>query len=186
MASYINMQQSAYKAVARLMPTDVHVPECYITLRMILDIISLKLYHHYCIFPDTTAKPNPGNSIVVKNVAPRQWGGRPYNFGLYKSGTLIIDTIDSIYALMATQCNVGVGSQAVFDYTPQLYFGVVNNMKSGHIFKHISLTQQNFCVDLMKHRNGVVVTLSQNGASGEYVFSASGRTSLNLIMEFFQ
>ena len=138
-------------------------------------IKTILLFHHYCIFPDTTAKPNPGNSIVVKNVAPRQWGGRPYNFGLYKSGTL-----------MATQCNVGVGSQAVFDYTPQLYFGVVNNMKSGHIFKHISLTQQNFCVDLMKYRNGVVVTLSQNGASGEYVFSASGCTSLNLIMEFFQ
>ena len=100
--------------------------------------------------------------MVVKNVKPRMWSGLPRNFGLYKDGRLLV-----------TQHNVGVGSQAVFQLTPILYFGVVKDITVGEIFKSLTITQSNFTVNMNNYTNGLVVTLSINPVSGEYIFTAS-------------
>ena len=104
---------------------------------------------------------NEGDTIVVQNIRPRAWAGRPYNFGLYKNGKLL-----------QVQAEVGVGSQAVFKMTPKLFFGVVKDIKIGSIFKSLSVTQNSFSVDLEDYANGVVVVLEMNEASGEYYFRA--------------
>ena len=111
---------------------------------------------------DATASANPGNEIVVKNIKPRSWSGLPYDFGLYKSGKLLV-----------TQLDVGIGSQAVFQLTPKLYFGVVKDIRVGAIFKSLTITQNYFMVNLNDFANGLVVTLTMNQASGEYRFAAA-------------
>lgn len=108
-----------------------------------------------------TAPINPGHTIVLKNVKPRAWSGLPYDFGLYKGGKLLV-----------TQQDVGVGSQAVFQLTPKLYFGVVKDIRIGTVFKSLSITQNYFCVDLNDFANGLIVYLDMNPASGEYIFRA--------------
>lgn len=108
-----------------------------------------------------TAPINPGNTIVVRNMKPTTWSGQPFNFGLYKSGKLLV-----------TQYNVGVGSQSVFQLTPKLYFGVVKDIRIGAIFKSLTTTQSFFCVNLNDFANGLVVNLDMNQASGEFFFNA--------------
>ena len=97
----------------------------------------------------------------IKNIKPRAWPGVPYNFGLYKNGKMLV-----------TQTDVGVGSQAVFQLAPKLFFGVVKDMKVGTVFSSLSITQNFFCVDLLDFMNGLVVTLDMNEASGEFFFRA--------------
>ena len=41
---------------------------------------------------------NPDNTIVVRNMKPSSWSGRPFNFGLFKGGKLLV-----------VQRNVGIG-----------------------------------------------------------------------------
>ena len=110
---------------------------------------------------DERAPSNEGNVIVLKNMKPRAWVGRPYNFGLYKNGKLL-----------QVQSDVGVGSQAVFQMTPKLFFGVVKDIKIGTVFKSLSTTQSYFSLDLNNYANGVIVILEMNEASGEYYFRA--------------
>lgn len=113
------------------------------------------------MFLDKSTPTHESDSIIIKNVKPRAWSGQPYNFGLYKCGKLVI-----------TQTDVGVGSQAVFDITPKLFFGVVTNMAVGKAIGSLSCTQNHFEVDLCRYRNGLVVTLEQNRSSLEYNFRA--------------
>ena len=110
---------------------------------------------------DVTAPPNHDDSIVIRNMPPKMWAGRPYNFGIFKCNKLFL-----------TQSMVGVGSQAEFRWKPYLYFGVVKKMDTGEVFQNISVTQDSFCVDLTKYQTGLLVTLTQNHSSGEYVFRA--------------
>ena len=102
---------------------------------------------------------------MVKNVKPTAWAGVPFNFGLYKSGKLLV-----------TQENVGVNSQAVFQLTPKLFFGVVKDIRVGEIFKSLTITQALFEVDLLAYSNGLVVQLDLNQASGEFHFTAGQPT----------
>lgn len=114
---------------------------------------------------DLAAQANPDHTIVVKNVKPTAWAGVPFNFGLYKSGKLLV-----------TQENVGVNSQAVFQLTPKLFFGVVKDIRVGEIFKSLTITQALFEVDLLAYSNGLVVQLDLNQASGEFHFTAGQPT----------
>ena len=111
------------------------------------------------------AQANSDHSIVMKNVKPSGWAGVPFNFGLYKSGKLLV-----------TQQDVGVNSQAVFQLTPKLFFGVVKDIRVGTIFKSLTITQALFKVDLLDYSNGLVVQLDLNQASGEFYFSAAQPT----------
>ena len=115
----------------------------------------------YSLSTDVSAPTNPGNTIVVRNMKPTTWSGMPFSFGLYKSGKLLV-----------TQHNVGVLSQAVFQLTPKLYFGVVRDIRIGEIFKSLTTTQSYFMVNLNDFTNGLVVSLDMNQASGEFFFSA--------------
>ena len=115
----------------------------------------------FLTFIDVTAPTNPSNEIVVRNMKPTVWIGQPFNFGLYKSGKLLV-----------TQHDVGVGSQAVFQITPKLYFGVVKEIQIGEIFRSLTSTQTYFMVNLNDFANGLVINLDMNAASGEYKFTA--------------
>lgn len=106
--------------------------------------------------------PNPKGAIVVKNMKPSGWGGRHFDFGLYKGGNLLV-----------TQHAVGVANQAVFQLTPHLYFAVVSEIQVGTIFKSLTITQANYKVDLQNYANGLIITLALDPASGEYTFTAS-------------
>ena len=103
-----------------------------------------------------TSPVNPGKTIVVKNMS-----GQPTNFGLYKSDKLL-----------TTQQDVGVGSIAMFQLTPNLYFAVMRDIRSGTVFNSLSITQNYFRVDLNDFANGLIVRLNMNRASGEYMFRA--------------
>ena len=111
--------------------------------------------------PDVASPINPGQAIVVKNMKPKSWSGLPTNFGLYKSDKLLM-----------TQQSVGVGSKAVFQLTPNLYFGVIKDIKYSTVFSSLSIMQKYFCVDLNNFANGLIVNLTRNVASGEYIFKA--------------
>ena len=110
---------------------------------------------------DVNSPTNPGNTIVIKNMKPTTWSGQPFHFGLYKSGKLLV-----------TQFGVGVLSQAVFQLTPKLYFGVVKDIRIGEIFKALTTTQSYFMVNLNDFANGLIVNLDMNQASGEFYFTA--------------
>ena len=99
------------------------------------------------------------------------WSGRPYNFGLYKCDKLLV-----------AQTEVGVDSQAVFNLTPKVYFGVVTNLAVGKVFSSLSITQNYFEVDLCDYHNGVVVSVEQNRASREFIFNSSHLSLRQLYM----
>ena len=129
---------------------------------MAVQIFRMDHFTHTFLLTDVRAPTNPGNTIVVRNMKPSSWSGQPFNFGLYKAGKLL-----------ATQHGVGVGSQAVFQLTPKLYFGVVKNIRIGDIFKSLTTTQSYFMVNLNDFANGLVIYLDMNHASGEFCFSAA-------------
>ena len=106
--------------------------------------------------------PNPQNTTVVQNIKPISWSGQPFDFGLYKDGELLV-----------TQSNVGVGSQANFQLTPMLYFGVVCDIQLGETFKSLTITQANHEVDLTQYLNGLKITLTRDDTDGNYTFEAS-------------
>ena len=98
----------------------------------------------------------------MKNMKPTTWSGQPFHFGIYKDGKLLV-----------TQQDVGIGSQAVFQLTPKLYFGVVKDINIGEVFKSLTTTQSYFMVNLNDFVNGLVVSLEMNQASGEFTFTAA-------------
>ena len=102
---------------------------------------------------------------------PTHWLGRFFSFGLYKSGKLL-----------ATQQNVGIGSQAVFKLTPKLYFGVVSNVNVGDTFKSLTTTQNYVEVDLSNFENGLKITLHRNPANGEFTFTTAQPWSQEISM----
>ncbi len=112
--------------------------------------------------PAAHQPPNPQGTIVEQNMKPDSWSGQPFDFGLYKDGSLLV-----------TQSAVGVGSQADFQLTPFLFFGVVSEMQVGTVFKSLTITQANYEVDLGNYSTGLVMTLTLDPASGEYTFTPS-------------
>ncbi len=124
---------------------------------------SITLICSYNMFlPAAHQAPNPQGTIVEQNMKPASWSGQPFDFGLYKDGSLLV-----------TQHAVGVGSQADFQLTPHLYFGVVSEIQVGAIFKSLTITQRNYMVDLGNYSTGLVMTLTLDPASGEYTFTPS-------------
>lgn len=67
---------------------------------------------------------------------------------------------------------MGVGSQAVFETTPKLFFGVVMNIDIGRAFGSLSCMMNHFEVDLCGYQNGLVITLEQERSSLQYYFRA--------------
>ena len=98
---------------------------------------------------------------MVKNMQPKLWPGRMFNFGIYKDGKLC-----------ATQHDVGVGSQAVFKYEAVLFFGVVRELSAGTVFQNLSMTTHYYRADLSKFPSGMIISLTKNHSSGEYRFTA--------------
>ena len=88
------------------------------------------------------------------------WPGQSFDFGLYKSGKLLVMV-----------SNVGPGGQAIFQLSTNLWFAVVRgNINDGEI---LTTTQSNFMVNLNDFVNGLVVSLEMNQASGEFTFTAA-------------
>ena len=96
----------------------------------------------------------PKNLIVVKNIAPSAWSGRAYDVSLYRSGKLL-----------GTQEHLQVGSEAVLELRPVLYFGIVlnNQMKVGDVIYPGEL-QATAEFDLSEYPEGLEVTLKQTSA----------------------
>ena len=95
-----------------------------------------------------TAPTNLGEHEAIDVV------GSVIPLSLYKSGKLLV-----------TQHNVGVKSQAVFQLTPKLYFGVVKDVCYGDIFKSLMTTQSHFMVNRNDFASGLVINLVINQAS---------------------
>ncbi len=113
------------------------------------------------VFLAVAAVPNPNNTIVVKNTPPLggAWSGRMYDVSLYKSGKVLI-----------TQKDVHVGSQAILELKPELFFGVVHNLQVGDIFTSLNKTEAPTAFDLSQYPNGLMVTLTQEPVGGQYTF----------------
>ena len=113
-----------------------------------------------CDFLESGVAPNPNNTIVIKNVPPPTWSGRPYDIGIYKNGRLLV-----------TQPDVYVGNQTDFMLQPKLFFGVVRNMQVGDTFTSLEITSALTEFDLSEYPNGLQVTLNQAPGGGQYSFS---------------
>lgn len=106
---------------------------------------------------------NPDNTIVVQNEKPEKWSGRLFDIGLYKN-----------HRLLTVYKNVDVGNQVDLMLQPKLLFAVVRNMYVGKVFTTLEMTTSMTEFDLTNYPDGLVVTLTAEGGSGEYVFTGSG------------
>ncbi len=97
---------------------------------------------------------------MVKNVAKSPCNGT-YNIGLYKDD-----------ALLVVQPDVRIGTTVQFQLQNSLSFGVVQEVSAGNIFNPDNVKSPTK-FDLDKFPCGLVVTLSQDPASGEYVFTGT-------------
>ncbi len=95
---------------------------------------------------------------MVKNAAAKS---EAYNIGLYKNDELL-----------AVQQNVHFGTEVQFQLHNSLSFGVVQNMSAGEVIDPDKVMSP-IKFDLDKFSSGLVVTLSQDPASGEYVFTGT-------------
>ena len=105
---------------------------------------------------------NPNGTIVCKNNKPSTWSGRMFNVGIYKDERLLV-----------TQEDVHIGDQVDFMLKPQLFFAVVRNMHVGQVFTSLEITSSLTPFDLSDYPNGIIVTLNEAPAGGEYTFTAS-------------
>ncbi len=92
---------------------------------------------------------NPDGAIAVDNAAKF-----PCNVGLYKDNNLLV------------QQDVQIGQQAQFQLQNSLSFGVVQVFNPDNV-----LSPTTFDLDMFP--GGLVVTLSQDPVSGEYVFTGT-------------
>ncbi len=107
-----------------------------------------------------SAESNPDGTFVVKNVAKSPCNGT-YNTGLYKDDNLLV-----------VQQDVQPGTEVQFRLQNNLSFGVVQEMSAENIFNPGNVMSPTE-FDLDKFPCGLVVSLSQNPVSGEYVFSGT-------------
>ena len=99
---------------------------------------------------DVVAPRNPGGSIVVKNMKPSSWSGRPFNFGLYKNGKLLL-----------AQHNIGIGSQVRYQEPVMLnillivvvHVGCVSNEAKAILWRHKGY-QRGLCIPFPHHHTG--------------------------------
>lgn len=53
-----------------------------------------------------------------------------------------------------------------------IYIGVVKDMRTGDVFRSLTITQAYFEVDLSDFVNGVIIRVNMHKASGEFYFHA--------------
>ncbi len=104
---------------------------------------------------------NTDNSIVVKNIPPKDWNGRMYDIGLYKMKYLLVVHKD-----------LHVGEQAEFQLDNKLCFGVTTNIKTGDVFSSIDSIRYYSEFDMDKFPYGMKVTLNEEPGGGRYSFAA--------------
>ena len=105
------------------------------------------------------ARPNPNNTILVRNAHCDSWTGRKYNIGLYKNGKLIV-----------VEQDVNVGDQVDFMLKPTLYFAVDKNKTVRATFTCVEISQCFTPFDLSSYQNGLNVILTQETSGGRYLF----------------
>lgn len=69
------------------------------------------------------------------------------------------------------QRDVHIGDQVDFMLQPRVFFAVVRNMYVGKIFTSLEITSAMTEFDLSNYPNGIVVSLTEAGGSGEFAFS---------------
>ncbi len=110
-----------------------------------------------------TSETDGTSVIVVNNVQPDSWSGRPYDFGLYKDGRRV---------LVLPQ--VGVSGSATLSLTTTLTFGIVPNTDSlagGDVIKSLDAIQYKTNVDIIQYSSGLTITLTYDSANGKYTFT---------------
>ncbi len=121
----------------------------------------LELFSTLCCFLiAVSAESSPDGYFVVKNAAKSPCDG-VYNIGLYKDD-----------ALLVVQPDVQPGTEVQFQLHNSLSFAVVKE-RIGKIFDPINVIGSPTTFDLDKFPCGLVVNLSQDPASGEYVFTGT-------------
>ncbi len=109
-----------------------------------------------------TAKENPDNSVVIRNVQPPSWSGRFFDCHIYKDNRSIV-----------TQADVHADDKAVFEIKPILFFGVTSNIQVGASFMSKEIMSDPFEVDLSDYPNGVEITLHESPGGGRYFFTTA-------------
>ncbi len=118
--------------------------------------------HHVGFLIAVSAESNTDGTFVVKNAATSPCNGT-YNIGLYKDD-----------ALLVVQPDVRIRNEVQFQLQNNLSFGVVQEMSAGNIFNPDNvMSPTEFEVDYYTFPCGLVVTLSTDPASGEYVFTGT-------------
>lgn len=112
-------------------------------------------------FIETGVALNPDGAIVVKNIEPQAWSGRKFNVGIYKEDSILLQ-----------DKGLAIGMQVAFIVSPNLYFGVVSNMKTGQSFESLTMTSSLTDFDLTQYPNGIEVTLKEKPGGGEVYFTA--------------
>lgn len=105
---------------------------------------------------------NTDNSIVVKNIPPKDWNGRMYDIGIFKQNYLLVVHKD-----------LHIGEQAEFLLDNILCFGATTTLKTGDIFTSIDSSVRYYTeFDLDKFPYGMKVVLNEEPGGGRYSFTA--------------